>query len=148
MALMKSNPLFAELGGMKSRFNRLFDQDDFWSNDASAGVMEWVPAVDIVESERDITIKAELPGVDPKAVMISLENNILSLKGHRETEKEIRKENYYRMERATGAFARAFTIPVSIDSDKVTADFKNGLLTITLPKKESSGGHTIKVNVE
>jgi len=147
MALMRSNPLFAELSGMKNRLDRLFS-DDFWSNDAYAGAMEWVPAVDIVESERDITIKAELPGVEPKDVTISLDNNVLTLKGHRESEKEVRKENYYRMERATGGFGRAFTIPVSIDSDRVTADFKNGLLTITLPKKESSRGRTIEVNIE
>jgi len=144
---MRSNPLLAELSGMRNRLNRLFSQDEFWSYDTQAGAMEWVPAVDIIEGEREITIKAELPGVEPKDVSISLANNVLTLKGHRESEKEVRKENYYRMERATGAFARAFTIPVSIDSDAVTADFKNGLLTITLPKKESSKGRAIEVNV-
>jgi HSP20 family protein len=125
----------------------MYNRDDFWSNDAFGGAMEWVPAVDIVEREHEITLKAELPGVEPRDVAISLENNVLTLQGHRESEKEVRKENYYRMERATGAFARSFTIPVSIDSDRVTADFKNGLLTITLPKKESSKGRTIEVNV-
>jgi len=147
MAPRRSNPLFAELSGMKSRLDCLFNRDDFWSSDAYAGAMEWVPAVDIVESELNITIKAELPGVEPENVSIFLENNVLTLKGHRESEKEVRKENYYRMERATGSFARSFTIPVSIDSDKVTADFKNGLLTITLAKRESASSRTIQVNV-
>jgi len=147
MALMRSNPLLAELSGMRNRLNRLFSQDEFWSYDTHAGANEWIPAVDIIESEREITIKAELPGVEPKDVSISLANNVLTLKGHRESEKEVRKENYYRMERATGAFGRSFTIPASIDSDRVTADFKNGLLTITLPKQESSKGRTIEVNV-
>jgi HSP20 family protein len=147
MAIARSNPFLAELSGMKNRLNRLFDQDDFWINDAYAGAMEWMPAVDIVETDRDITIKAELPGVEPKDVAISLENNVLTLKGQRESAKEVQKENYYRMERATGAFSRSFAIPVSIDGDKVTADFKNGLLTITLPKKESARGRTIEVNV-
>lgn len=147
MALMRTNPLFAELTGMKNRLNRLFNQDDFWSNDSYGGAMEWVPAVDIVETDREITIKAELPGVEPKDVAITLENNVLTLKGHRESEKEVQKENYYRMERATGAFARSFAIPVSIDGDRVTADFKNGLLVITLPKRESDRGRNIEVKI-
>lgn len=147
MAIAKSNPFLAELRGMKNRSNRLFDQDDFWINDAYAGGMEWMPAVDIFETDRDITIKAELPGVEPKDVAVSLDNNVLTLKGQRESAKEVQKENYYRMERATGAFSRSFAIPVSIDGDKVTADFKNGLLTVTLPKKESARGRTIEVNV-
>jgi len=108
--------------------------------------VDWAPAVDIVESDSDILIKAELPGIEPKDVSISLDNNVLTLKGERHSEREISRENYHRMERATGSFSRSFALPASIDADRVTADFKNGLLTITLPKRENSSGRTIQIN--
>lgn len=146
MALMRTNPLFAELSGVQNRLNRLFGRDDFWEGSTPMGPVDWAPAVDIVESDTDIVIKAELPGIESKDVTISLENNVLTLKGERHVEKEINRENYHRMERATGSFSRSFAIPASIDGDRVTADFRNGLLTITLPKKESSRGRTIQVN--
>ena len=148
MALMRTNPLFTELGGVTSRLNRLFGRDDFWDGDGSRAPVDWAPAVDIVENDNDILIKAELPGVEARDVEIALDNNVLSLKGEHRIEKEVSRENYHRMERACGSFSRSFTIPASIDGDRVTADFKNGLLTITLPKKEGSRGRTIRVNAD
>jgi HSP20 family protein len=145
MALMRTNPLFAELSGVTNRLNRLFGNEDLWQDESHIAAV-WAPAVDIVENDNDITIKAELPGVEAKDVSISLDNNVLTLKGVRNSEKEINRENYHRMERACGAFSRSFAIPASIDGDKVTADFRNGVLSITLPKKESSKGRMIQVN--
>ena len=147
MALMRTNPLFAELGGVTSRLNRLFGRDDFWDGDVPRAPVDWAPAVDIVENDNDILIKAELPGVEARDVEISLDNNVLTLKGEHRIEKEVNRENYHRMERSCGSFSRSFAMPASIDGDRVTADFKNGLLTITLPKKEGSRGRTIQVNV-
>ena len=146
MALMRTNPLFSELSGVSNRLNRLFGRDDFWEGQTPMGPVDWAPAVDIVESDSDILIKAELPGVEAKDVSISLDNNVLSLRGERHSEKEINRENYHRMERATGSFSRSFALPASIDADRVTADFRNGLLTITLPKRENSRGRTIQIN--
>lgn len=145
MAIIRTNPLFAEVSGVTNRLNRLFGRDDIWADEGHAGAV-WAPAVDIVENDNDITIKAELPGVDAKDVSISLDNNVLTLRGERNSEKEVNRENYHRMERACGAFSRSFALPASIDGDRVTADFRNGLLSITLPKKESSKGRTIQIN--
>lgn len=146
MALMRTNPLFTELSGVTNRLNRLFGRDDLWEGETPMGPVDWAPAVDIVESDHNILIKAELPGVEPKDVSLSLDNNVLTLRGERHSEREINRENYHRMERASGSFSRSFTIPGSIDSDRVTAQFKNGLLTITLPKKENSTGRHIQIN--
>src|SRR5262245_16981208 len=112
MATTRPGPLFADLSGTKTLSIR------------------WAPAVDIIDTNTDITIKAELPGVEAKDIAVSLENGVLTMKGARQTEKEIHGENYHCIERAQGAFNRSFAIPVSIDSDKVTAEFHGGLLTI------------------
>jgi len=126
--------------------NRLFNRDDFGDGDGPRAPVDWAPAVDIVENDNDILIKAELPGIEAKDVQISLDDNVLTLKGEHRIEREVNRENYHRMERSFGSFSRSFAIPASIDGDRVTADFKNGLLTITLPKKEGSSGRTIQVN--
>ena len=146
MALIKVNPLFAELAAATNRLNRFAGRDDLWETDAFAAG-EWVPTVDIVEGEREVTIKAELPGIEAKDVSISVDNNVLTLKGERRAEKEVKKENYHRMERSFGTFSRSFALPATLDHERVKADFKNGLLTITLPKKEAAKGRTIEVNV-
>jgi HSP20 family protein len=145
MAFIKVNPLFADIAAASDRLNRLMERDDLWETDGFTARGEWVPAVDIVEGERDVTIKAELPGIEAKDVTISVDNNVLTLKGERRAEKEVRKENYHRMERSFGAFSRSFALPATLDSDKVKADFRNGLLTITLPKKEAAKGRLIEV---
>lgn len=147
MALIKVNPLFAELAAASNRLNRLVGRDDLWETDGFSAGGEWVPTVDIVEGDREVTIKAELPGIEAKDVAISVDNNVLTLRGERRAEKEVKKENYHRMERSFGAFSRSFALPATLDNDKVKADFRNGLLTITLPKKEAAKGRTIEVNV-
>ena len=127
-------------------FNRLFDRDDLLEGETSHGTGNWVPAVDIIENDREITIRAELPGIESKDVTVSFDNNVLTLKGERRSEKEITKENYHRMERAFGSFCRSFAIPAFVDSEAVRAEFRNGLLTVMLPKKDSARGKTIEVN--
>jgi HSP20 family protein len=146
MGLMRTNPLFSELSGATNRLNRMFGRDDLLEPDGISGVGDWAPAVDILETDREMVIKAELPGVEGKDVAVSLDNNILTLKGERRTEKEISKENYHRMERAYGSFHRSFAIPAFVDAENVRAEFRNGLLTITLPKKDSAKGRSIEVN--
>ena len=123
MTLHKLNPLFA----------------------AEFAAGEWAPAVDIIENERGIVIKAELPGIDPKDVAVTIDNNVLTLKGERHVEKEAKKENFHRMERAYGVFARSFALPEQVDAAKVTADFKDGLLTITLPKNDAAKARSIEI---
>jgi HSP20 family protein len=146
MALTKWNPLFADLTATRDRLNRLFGHDDLWDTEGVTTGGEWTPAVDVIENEHALTIKAELPGIDAKDVAVTVDNNILTLKGERHAEKEVKKENYHRVERAYGRFARSFALPAFADAEKVKADFKNGLLTVTIPKKENAKTRAIEVN--
>jgi HSP20 family protein len=123
MALHKLNPLFA----------------------AEFAAGEWAPAVDIIENERGIVIRAELPGIDPKDVAVTINNNVLTLKGERHVERDAKKENFHRMERAYGVFARSFALPEHGDAAKVTADFKDGLLTVTLPRSDAAKPRAIEI---
>jgi HSP20 family protein len=142
MTITKWNPFFPDV--VKDRFNRLLGRDDFWRLDEPA-VGNWAPAVDVVENDNALTIKAELPGFDAKDVAITVENNVLTLKGERRFEDEVKKEHYHRLERAYGTFARGFTLPGNVDADNIKAEFKNGLLIVTLPKKASFKGKAIEV---
>ena len=145
MALTKFNPLFADLATTRERFNRLFGRDDLWETEGVTTGGEWIPTVDIVENDHALTVKAELPGIEAKDVEVTIDNNVLTMKGERRMEKEVRKENYHRVERAYGSFARSFALPTFVDAQKVSAEFKNGLLTINVPKKEDTKTRAVKV---
>lgn len=108
----------------------------------------WSPAVDIVESENDLTLRMDVPGIELKDIDINLENDTLTVKGERRFESSDNSRGYHRIERSYGAFARSFTLPNTVDTEKVRADYKNGVLSITLPKKEVAKPRTIKVEVE
>jgi len=103
--------------------------------------------VDIYENGDNLVLKAELAGINPDDVEIRVENNTLYLKGKRKFEKEVKEQNYHRVERSYGTFARSFSLPNSVDADKVAANFKDGVLTLTMPKKEEAKPKTIKINV-
>ena len=105
----------------------------------------WNPAVDIFETDNNVVIKAELPGMDSKDIDVKLENNVLMLKGERHFEKETKEENYHRVEREYGIFSRSFSLPTAVNGDKVTAEYKDGVLTIVLPKKEEVKPKPIKI---
>jgi HSP20 family protein len=118
-----------------------------FSGESELSTRTWAPPVDIYETENDIVLKAELPGVDPKDVEVKVEDNTLYLKGERKFEKEVANENYHRVERSYGSFARSFSLPNSINTEKVKAEFKDGLLTLTLPKREEAKPRTVKIDV-
>jgi len=107
----------------------------------------WAPPVDIYENGDSLVLKAELPGIDPDDVEIRVEDNTLYLKGERKPEKDVKEQNYHRIERSYGTFARSFSLPNSVDADKVVANYKDGVLTLTMPKKEEAKPKTIKINV-
>ena len=107
----------------------------------------WTPSVDIFETENELVVKADLPEVKLEDIAINLENGILALKGERKFEHKEEKAGYHRLERGYGSFARNFSIPETVDAEKVAAAFKDGVLTITLPKKEIAKPRAIKVNV-
>jgi HSP20 family protein len=151
MAIVRWEP-FRDLMSLQDRMNRLFDEsyrstqrggtDDEWALGGS-----WAPAVDIYEQGTDIVLKAELPGVDPKDVDIRLENNVLSLRGQRKLESEVKRENYHRVERSYGTFSRSFTLPTVVDQASIKAEFKDGLLRLTLPKREEAKPKQIQIHV-
>src|SRR5271170_258260 len=107
----------------------------------------WSPAVDIVETENDLVLKADVPGVELKDIDIQLENGTLTVKGERKFEKEEKNKGFHRMERSYGSFVRIFTVPDTVDAEHVKADYQAGVLTITLPKKEVAKPRAIKVQI-
>jgi HSP20 family protein len=117
------------------------------SGDQEPSTRTWAPPVDIYENENALVLKADLPGVDPNDVEIHVENGTLYLKGERKFVREVQEENYHRVERAYGAFSRSFSLPGSVDTEKVTAEYKDGQLILTLPKREEAKPKTIKINV-
>jgi HSP20 family protein len=153
MAIVRWEP-FRDLVSLQERMNRLFDesfrsragagagQDDEW---ALGGT--WAPAVDIYEQDGNIVLKAELPGVDPKDVDIRVENNVLTLRGERKLENDVKKENYHRVERTYGSFSRSFTLPNVVDTEKIKAEYKDGVLRVVLPKREEAKPKQISINV-
>jgi HSP20 family protein len=137
---------FRDLSVLQERMNRLFeDAGRGYRGDDAAATTTWSPAVDIFETESEIMVKAELPGIERKDIALNLDNNVLTLKGERKFEKETRQENYHRIERSYGVFSRAFSIPAIVDEEKIRADYKDGILTIALPKKEQVKPKQIKI---
>lgn len=135
--------------GLKREVDRLFERffESPWSDLPSLG--DWTPALDVTEGKDAITVTAELPGVDPKDITVSLEGDVLSIKGEKEQKKqEDKDERHHRVERSWGAFMRSVRLPVAVDGGKVTAAFKNGVVTITLPKTAGAKGTTIPVKTE
>jgi len=116
-------------------------------SEPSAG-RPWSPPVDIVETEDGLVLKADLPDVKIDEIDIRVENNTLSIRGNRKFEKDDKAKGYHRIERSYGEFVRSFALPSTVDTEKVTADYKNGVLTISLPKKETAKPRQVKVAVQ
>lgn len=141
MSLIKWDP-FREFNMLGERMGNFLGRN--W--EAPMSTTAWNPAVDIFENDNDIVIQAELPGLKAKDIELRIENNVLLLKGERRFEKETKEENYHRVEREYGAFSRAFSLPVAVDGERVTAEYKDGVLKIVLPKKEEIKPKPIKVS--
>jgi HSP20 family protein len=107
----------------------------------------WAPAVDIYETEHELVVKADLPDVNPQDLDIHVENNILTIRGERKFENKVNEENYLRMERSYGSFSRTFSLANSVNSEAIKADYQNGVLTLSIPKREEAKPKQIKVNV-
>jgi HSP20 family protein len=146
MAITRWDP-FRDLSILQERMNRVFEDAAVrgWKNDEPSATTSWSPAVDIYETDSEIMVQAELPGVDRKDIALQLENNVLTLKGDRRFEKETNQDNYHRIERSYGGFSRAFTIPTIVDEEKIRADYRDGILKIALPKKEQVKAKQIKI---
>ncbi|MCU1315696.1 MAG: heat shock protein Hsp20 [Candidatus Acidoferrum typicum] len=131
---------------LQDQVNRLFNNVLERKGEESS-LTAWAPAVDIYETEHELVVKADLPEVDPKDLDIRVENNILTIRGERKFEKNVNQENYLRVERAYGSFARSFTLANTVNAEAIKADYQNGVLTLTIPKKEEAKPKQIKVTV-
>lgn len=141
---------FKEVATLQDRMNRVFGEA--WGRthrpdeDYISG--SWMPAVDVRESKDALEISTELPGIEPKEVEVCVENGVLTLKGSRQFEKATEGETYHRVERAYGSFERSFTLPTNVDPEKINAAFRQGLLHLTLPKREEAKPKAISIKVE
>ena len=146
MAIVKVDP-FRELAAMQDRMARLFG--DVYLRDEDTGFRgNWTPAVDIFETDNhDLVLKAELPGINREDIEVVVENGTLVLKGQKKFDESVKEEHYRRIERSYGQFYRSFTLPNTVDASKVSADYKNGMLTVKLPFREEAKPRTINVEV-
>jgi len=130
---------------LRQEMDRVFDRffEPRWDEFEPAG--QWTPKVDVSETKEAVVVKAEIPGVDQKDINVSLQDQILTIRGEKHKETDENSEKYHRVERSWGAFMRAFRMPAAVAGDKVTATFKDGTLTITLPKAPEAKGTTIPV---
>ncbi|MCX5886891.1 MAG: Hsp20/alpha crystallin family protein [Proteobacteria bacterium] len=147
MALVPWKP-FDEFTTFRREMDRLWDR--FFSERPALDMLEkgWEPTMDITETKSDLIVKAELPGIDPKEIDISLTGDTLTIKGEKQQEKEEKEENYYRIERSYGIFSRTIKLPMSVQNDRIKASYQHGVLKITLPKSEEAKQKQIKIKVE
>ncbi len=129
-----------------AQLNRLFT-DFFGRAMQEQNLTTWAPAVDIYEGENELVVKADLPDVKPEDLDIRVENNILTIRGERKFEKKAEEKNYLRVERAYGSFARSFSLANTVNTEAIKADYKDGVLTLNVPKREEAKPKQIKVNV-
>ena len=144
MNLIRLNP-FSEMSLLQNHMNRLFDSSlRTWPGD-STGTTDWAPAADIYESENELVVNLDLPGVDPKMIDLSVENNVLTIRGERRFDENKTRDNFHRVERFYGAFARSFSLSMQVDAEKIHATYKSGVLSITLPKAEAAKPKRIQI---
>jgi HSP20 family protein len=132
---------------LQEQINRMFG-DVVGRTGEESNLTPWAPAVDIFETENELVVKADLPDVNPQDLDIRVENNILTIRGERKFENKVNEENYLRVERAYGSFSRSFSLANSVKTEAIKADYQNGVLTLSLPKREEAKPKQIKVNVE
>lgn len=130
-------------GSLRKEMERLFDR--FFEPAEMPTLGDWSPTVDVSEDKDTITVKAELPGVEQKDIAVSLQDGMLSIKGEKRAEREEKDKRYHRVERSYGAFYRSIQLPSAVDAGKVAATFKDGVVTITLPKAPEAKGTTIPI---
>ena len=134
-------------GSFDSQLNRLFS-DFFARSSQEQNLTTWAPSVDIYEAEHELVVKADLPDIKPEELDIRVENNILTIRGERKFEKKVEEKNYLRVERTYGSFSRSFSLANTVKTEAIKAEYNNGVLTLTVPKREEAKPKQIKVAVE
>ncbi len=145
MAIIRWDP-FRDQITLREKMNRLFEEAaTFRGEEKDMVSSSWTPSVDILETEEELVLSAEIPGIDEKDIEIKLEDNTLTLKGSRNFEKETKEDNYLRIERAYGSFFRSFSLPLYINQDSIKAEHRNGVLKIVMPKKPELKPRKVKI---
>ena len=139
--------VFTDMEDLQKEMNRLFDLRSSWPVKTINGGI-WAPAVDIIDEKDQIRIKADLPGLKKEDIEVSADNGVLTIKGEKKEEKEVKEKDYVRSERFYGAFHRSFSLPTGVDSQKVNASYKDGVLEVTLPKREDAKPKQVKVEIK
>ena len=149
MSLIRWRPT-RDLLNIRDEVNRLFDNFFTGLPERRRGLLEgeWAPSVDIAETDNDVVVTAELPGVKQDDVDITITDDVLTLKGEKKEEKEVKEKNYHRIERSYGSFQRSVSLPAGVQADKAKATYKDGVLHITIPKSEEARPKQIKIDVE
>ena len=149
MALIRWTDPFRDITTLQDRMNQLFGNflERGHGREEALGTGVWMPAVDIYETKDAICVRAELPGMDKEAIGVEVKDGVLTLRGERKIEKEVKEESSHRSERLYVTFHRSFTLPSSVDGEKVTARMKDGVLQVDLPKKEHAKPKQIKIAV-
>jgi HSP20 family protein len=140
---------YREVGTLQERMNRLFDE--MWGRgrrEDESVTGNWMPSVDVKETRDALQIFAEVAGVEPKDVEVTVENGVLTLRGSRAFEKAVEGESYHRVERAYGTFERSFTLPTNVDPERIQATYKQGVLQLSLPKREEAKPRAIAIKVQ
>jgi HSP20 family protein len=147
MTILRWEPA-RELGAIQQEMNRLFGAafDTSGAGNGGSGSL-WIPAMDLVEEGEEFVLRADLPGVSEDGVNVELQDNVLTISGRRESEQQDRPHGYYRVERATGTFSRALTLPEGIDPDGIKASFDKGVLEVRVPKPEERKPRKVSINV-
>src|SRR5579864_2610000 len=138
---------FRGASSLQEQINRVF-HDVVGHAGEESNLTPWAPSVDIYETENELVVKADLPEVNPQDLDIRVENNVLTIRGERKFDKKVNEDNYLRIERAYGSFSRSFSLATSVKSDAIKADYQNGVLTLSIPKREEAKPKQIKVNVD
>jgi HSP20 family protein len=138
---------FQGLSTLHDQVNRLFNETLFRGQVEDSANTTWAPSVDIYETPNELVVKADLPDVEEKDIDIRVENNLLTIRGERKFEKNVSEDNYLRVERAYGAFSRSFSLPNTVNAEAIHAEYKNGVLTVNLPKREETKPRQVKVSV-
>ena len=146
MELVRWNPI-RDMFGLRNHMNRAFGDFYFPTNreEGDLSMWNWNPVVDVYDNDDNIVLKAEIPGIDKKDIEIDVKGRVLTLKGERSSDNEVKEDNYYRRERCFGKFERAFNLPVNVELDKIKANYKDGLLEIEIPKPEEKKPKQITV---
>ena len=144
-AITRRDP-FSNLATWQDQVNRMFEAAFPGRGDNSA-LTTWAPSVDIYETENELVLKADLPDVNEKDIDIRVENNMLTIRGERKFEQKVKEENYLRIERTYGSFSRSFSLPNTISTESIKAEYKNGVLTVEMPKRAESKPKQVKINI-